>query len=66
MNLTRYIRYWDDRPLSDLIACESHEASQERQIGRVVCVGLSILSPKTVPNVSVYRPNALFQEQLGV
>ena len=24
------------------------------------------LSPKTAPNMSVYRPNSLFQEQLGV
>ena len=33
---------------------------------RVVCVGLLNLSPETVPNVSVYRPDSLFQEQLGV
>ena len=25
-----------------------------------------ILSPMTVPNVSAYRPDSLFQEQLGV
>ena len=54
------------RPLSDSIARETHGASQERQTSRVVCVGLLILSPKTVPNVSGYRPDSLFQEQLGV
>ena len=47
-------------------ACETHGASQERQTSRVVCVGLLTLCPKTVPNVSVYRPDYLFQEQLGV
>ena len=33
---------------------------------RVVCVGLPFLGPKTVPNMSVYRSDSLFQEQLGV
>ena len=51
-------------PLSDSIACKTHEASQEKQTSRVVCVGL-FLSLKTLPNVSVYRPDSLFQEQLG-
>ena len=27
---------------------------------------LAYLFPKTVPNVFVYRPDSLFQEQLGV
>ena len=53
-------------PLSDPVACETHGASQERQTSRVVCVGLFIVSPKTAPNVSMYRLNSLFQEQLGV
>ena len=53
-------------PLSDPVACETHGASQERQTDRVVCVGLLILSPKTMPNVSVYGPDSLFQEELGV
>ena len=52
--------------LSDPIACDTHGESQEGQTSRVVCVGLLILSPKTVPNVSVYRPDSLFHEQLGV
>ena len=54
------------RPLSDPIACEKHGASQQRQTSRVVCVGLLILSPKTAPNVSAYKPDSLFQEQLSV
>ena len=54
------------RPLSDPIACETHGASQERQTSRVVCIGLLILNPKTVPNMPVYKPDSLFQEQLGV
>ena len=49
-------------PLSDPIACETHGASQERHTSKVVCVGLLILSLKLVPNVSVYRPDSLFQE----
>ena len=53
-------------PLSDPTACDTHGTSQERQTSRVVCVGLLILSPKTVLNVSVYRPDSLFQEQLSV
>ena len=43
VNLTRCMRF-----LCDPIACEKHEKSQERQTGRVVCVGLLILSPETV------------------
>ena len=48
--------------LSDPIAGETHGASQERQTSRVVCVGVLILSPKTVPNMSMYKPDSLFQE----
>ena len=40
------------RTLSDPITCETHGASQKRQTSRVVCVGLLILSAKTVPNLS--------------
>ena len=65
VNLTRCMRYWDDLSVTNS-ACETHGASQERQTSRVVCVGLLILNQKTVPNVSVYRPDFLFQEQLGV
>ena len=53
-------------PLIDPMAFETHGASQERQISRVVCADLLILSPKTVPNMSVHRPDSLFQELLGV
>ena len=53
-------------PLSDPNACQTHGTSQERQASRVARAGLLILSLKTVPDVSVYRPNSLFQEQLGV
>ena len=48
------------RPLSDPIACEAHGASQERQNSRAVCVGLLILSLKTVSSMSVYRLDSLF------
>ena len=65
MNLTRCMRYWDDLSVHP-IACETHGASQERQTSRVVYVGLLILSPKTVPDVSVYKPDSLFQEQLSI
>ena len=40
MNLTRCMRYWDDPPPSDPIACETPGTSRERQTSRVVCVGL--------------------------
>ena len=66
VNLTRCMRHWDDLSVTHVIASETHGASQERQTSRVVCVGLLILSPKTVSNVSVYRPDSLFQEQMGV
>ena len=46
--------------------CLNFGASQERQTRRVVYVGLLILSPKTLSNVSVCRPDSLFQEQLAV
>ena len=65
VNLTRCMRYWDDLSLTQ-IACETHRASQERQTSSVVCVGLLIRSPKTVLNVSMYRPHSLLQEQLSV
>ena len=64
VNLTRSMRYCDD--LCDPIAFETRGASRERQTGRVVCVGFLILSPNTAPSMSVYRPDSLFQEQLGV
>ena len=64
VNLTRCMRYWDDLSVTQL--SETHRASQERQTSRVVCVGLLILSAKTVPNVSVCRPDSLFQVQLSV
>ena len=54
------------QPLSDPNACETHRASQGMYTSRVLRVGLLVLSPKTVRNVSVYRPDSLFQEQLGV
>ena len=50
VNLTRCMRYGDDLSVTQLL----------------VSVGLLILSPKTVPNVFVYRPDSVFQGQLGV
>ena len=46
--------------LTDPAARGKHRASHERQTFRVSCAAI-ILSPKTVPNVSVCRPNSLFQ-----
>ena len=47
VNLTRCMRYWDDFSVTQLLArCMGH-----LEKGRVVCVGLLILSPKTVPNM---------------
>ena len=48
------------------IACKMHGESQEKQTSRVVLCWLVIRSLKTVPNMSVYMPDSLFQEQLGV
>ena len=48
------------------VACETHGVSQERHSSRVACVGFSFLSPRNVPNVFAYRPDSLFQKQLGV
>ena len=62
VNLTRCMRHWDDLSVTQLLVRRMGHLKK----GRVVCVGLLILSPKTVPNVSVYRPDSLFQEQLGV
>ena len=68
VNLARCMRYWDDLSVTQLLVrCMRHlKASQERQTSRVVCFGLLILSPEIVPNMSVYRPDSLFQDQLGV
>ena len=65
VNLTvRCMRYGDDLSVTQLLVRSM--VSQQRQTSRVVCVGFLILSPKTVPNVLMYRPDSLFQEQLGV
>ena len=61
VNLTRCVRYWDDVSVTLLLVRRMGHLEK----GRVVCVGLLILSPKTVTNISVYRPDSLFQEQLG-
>ena len=36
------------------------------QTAGTVCVGFLTLSPRTVPNVSAYRPDYLFQTVIGV
>ena len=65
VNLARCMRYWDDLSVTQLLV-RRRMMHLERQTSRVVCIGLLILSPKTVLNLSVYRPDSLFQEQLGV
>ena len=62
--MTRYMRYWDDLSLTQLlVGCIGHP--KKDRLAESPALAL-ILSPKTVPNVSAYRPNYLFQEQLGV
>ena len=52
-------------PLFDPTACGTHRASQETQTSRVACVGFNSKS-EDCAKVSAYRPDYLFQEQLGV
>ena len=67
MNLTRRMRYRDDLSVIQLLVRRMGHLEKGRLAEYyLVCVGLLILSPKTAPNVSVYRPDSLFQEQLGV
>ena len=64
MNLTRCMRYWDDRSVTQLLVRRMEHLKENRPAE--VYVALLYLSPKTVPSVSVYRPDSLFQEKLGV
>ena len=62
--MTRYMRYWDDLFLTQLfVGCIGHP-KKDRLAGWPVLA--LILSTKTVPNMSAYRADYLFQEQLGV
>ena len=65
VNLTRCMKYWDDFSVTQFLVRRMGHL-KKKQTSRVVRVGLLILSPNTVPEVSVYRPDSLFQEQLGV
>ena len=38
----------------------------KNQTAKAVCVGFSVLSPRTEPNVSAYRPDYLFQPVTGI
>ena len=62
--MTRYMRYWDDLSLTQLLVRSIGHSKKDRLAEWPVLA--LILSPKTVPNVFAYRPDYLFQEQLGV
>ena len=62
--MTRYMRYWDDLSLTQLLVGRIGHPKKDRLAESPVLA--LILSPKTVPNVSAYRPDYLFQEQLDV
>ena len=62
--MTRYMRYWDDLSLTKLLVRRIRHPKKDR-VAEWPVLAL-ILSPKTLPNVSEYRPDYLFQEQLGV
>ena len=38
----------------------------QNQTAEAVCVGFLVLSPRTGPNLSAYRPDCLFQTVIGV
>ena len=59
----KYIRYWDDLSLTQLLVGRIGHPKKDRLAEQPVFA--FIVSLKTVPNVSVYRPVVLFQEQLG-
>ena len=61
VNLTRFVRYWDDLSVTQLLVRRMGHLKKDR----VVCVGFLILSPKTVPNVSVYRPDSPVSGAIG-
>ena len=61
--MTRYMRYWDDLSLPQLLVGRIGHPKKGRLAEWPVLA--LILSPKTVPNVSAYRPDYLFHEQLG-
>ena len=58
------MRYWDDLSLTQLLV--GRIGHPKKDILAEWPVLALILSPKTVPNVSAYRPDYLFQEKLGV
>ena len=62
--MTRYMRYWDDLSLTQLLVGRIGHPKKDRLAEQPVLA--LILCPKTVPNVSAYRPDYLFREQLGV
>ena len=61
--MTRYIRYWDNLSLNQLLVERIGHPKKDRLAEQPVLA--FIVSLKTVPNVSMYRPVSLFQEQLG-
>ena len=62
--MTRYMRYWDDLSLTQLLMGRIGHPKKDRLAEYPVLA--FILSLKTVPNVSAYRSDSLFQEQLSV
>ena len=59
--MASYMRYCFDLPLTQLLVGHIGYPKKDRQPLLAL-----ILCPKTVPNVSTYRPDYPFQEQLCV
>ena len=64
VNFTRCMRYWDDLSVTQMLVRRMGHPEKGRLAEQSVLD--CNLSPKAAPNMSVYRPNALFREQLGV
>ena len=62
--MTRHIRYWDDLSLIQLLEGRIGHPKKDSLAEQPVLAFIPSL--KTVPNVSAYRPDSLFQEQLSV
>ena len=60
LNLTRCMRYWDDLSVTQMLVRRMGHLEKGRLVEYSVLACNS--SPKTAPNMSVYRPDSLFQE----
>ena len=62
VNLTRCMRYWDDLSVTQMLLRRMGHLEKGRLAEQSVLASNSSL--KTAPNMSVYRMDSLFQEQL--